>query len=129
MPRDQEQKHFALVKHLRECGVEPSTFNIGPERHPEFLRQRDLTTAFSTGWDDAQKWEATEAQRQGIAVQAMNGMLASDGNDGAHFQSKEAIARQAYQMADAMMKAAKEGVSEPDGEYTTDLRRKGGMDV
>ena len=118
MPRDYEQKQFALVMCLRERGVEPRTFDIGPESGEEYARNRDITIAFSTGWDGAQKWERTEAQRQGIAVQAMNGLL---GNTSFDQLEDCTIAKEAYNMADAMMVAAKDGVSQP--ETTADKRR------
>ena len=101
MPRDNEQHHWALIKHLGEYGLShgPPQGIDSADGHEKHML---ISIAFSTGWREAQKWEVTEAQRQGIAVQAMNGLLASDTD----YPSAEKMAEDAYTMADAMIAQA-----------------------
>ncbi len=103
--RDSEQRHFALMRHLRENGFS-SEPPIGLGEEARYAEHRRLTVSFCAGWEEAQKWEASEAERNAIANQAMQGLLAGEAS-GDTFNNCDDRAENSYEMADAMIKARK----------------------
>lgn len=104
--RDHRQKGAAHKAHLLERGftLEECGMHIRWTDPKRFERFRELSSAFDCGWDEAQKWEVGEAERDALAAQAMIGLLAA-GN----LMEIEAsnLAKTAYLIADAMIKARK----------------------
>ena len=105
--RNHRQKAGAERKYLLENKF--TRDDIAKCAFPQTVQEQrcqEATFAFSAGWDEAQKWEVSEDQRQNIAVQAMIGLLSGE-KSGKIFQSVEHMAEYAYKCADAMIKARK----------------------
>lgn len=118
MTRSSRDRDNALYEYLLNLNftreeIDKSSFPVS-EREERCQR---CAFDFSEGWAQAQKWEVSEAQRQGIAVQAMVGLLSADGRDGS-FESGESLAIAAYRMADSMIAAAKKEITGMDGKMT-----------
>lgn len=99
--RDSNLKDAMCHKYLKERGFKNGVFEPNDLKLLEEFKTIQL--AFSQGWDEAQKWEVSEAQREGIAVQAMVGLLS--GSNGT--LSKQDVAKYSYAMADEMIRARK----------------------
>lgn len=100
--RDHRQKAGAERQYLLENKF--TRDDIAKCAFPQTVQEqrcKEATLAFSAGWDEAQKWEVSEAAREAIAVQAMQGLVSAGEKD------LETLARNAYKIADAMIESRK----------------------
>lgn len=82
MSRDHTAKSYATRDHLLERGFTRDEVHskFPPSETARFERFRDCSISFSTGWDEAQKWQVSEDERNALAAQILQGLLAGRSN-------------------------------------------------
>lgn len=100
--RQQAETRYLLSSKFTQDDIDNCAF-------PKTVQQqrcKDATIAFSAGWANAVNFDVSEESRSEIAVQAMVGLLSSQGPD--EVINTKIIAAIAYAMADDMIEAAKQ---------------------
>lgn len=103
--RDHKQKAAAERAHLLERGFTRDQLDGGNLLPDSYDRMKDCVISFTTGWEEAQKWEVSQAWRNELASRAMQGFLAGDPM--MYQKDRSTLVKEAYKIADMMIRGSK----------------------